>query len=117
MDKFSMSRRDALRMMGLGATGLAAASIFSPLSRAGEFMDPLFQGPQRQGPQGQRPQGQGPQGGPRMAYQEKEVYSGPDVIIRQIDENTWEGNGHLMANETIYIIEGKEKAILLDAGS
>ncbi len=113
-----MSRRDALRMMGLGATGLAAASIFSPLSKAGEFMDPLFQGPQRQGLQGQRPpQGQGPQGGPRLAYQEKEVYSGPDVIIRQIDENTWEGNGHLMANETIYIIEGKEKAILLDAGT
>ena len=115
MDKFSMSRRDALKMMGLGATGLAAASVFSPISRASE----IFQGPQRQvPPQGQRPQGQGPQGGPpRMSYQEKEVYSGPDVIIRQIDEHTWEGNGHLMANETIYIIEGRDKAILLDAGT
>ena len=116
MDKFSMSRRDALKMMGLGATGLAAASIFSPITRASE----IFQGPQRQvPPQGQRPpQGGGaPQGGPRMSYKEKEVYSGPDVIIRQIDEHTWEGNGHLMANETIYIIEGRDKAILLDAGT
>ena len=113
-----MTRREALRMMGLGATGFAAASIFSPFSRAGEYMDPLFQEPRRQGPQGQGPQGQRPQGGmPRLSYNEKEVYSGPDVIIRQIDEHTWEGNGHLMANETIYIIEGRDKAILLDAGT
>ena len=39
------------------------------------------------------------------------------MIIRQIDEHTWEGNGHLMANETIYIIEGNERTILLDAGT
>ena len=39
------------------------------------------------------------------------------MVFRQIDEHTWEGNGHLMANETIYIIEGSEKAILLDAGT
>ena len=79
--------------------------------------------PQGMGPQGQRPpMGQRPQGGPqggmpRMTYVEKEVYSGPDVIIRQIDEHTWQGNGHMMANECIYIIEGNDRALLIDAGT
>ena len=50
-------------------------------------------------------------------YEEKVVYEGPDVIFRQIDAHTWEGNGHLMANETLYLIEGEERAILLDAGT
>lgn len=50
-------------------------------------------------------------------YKEKEVFKNDDVVIRQIDENTWEGNGHLMANETIYLIKGSQSAILLDAGT
>ena len=50
-------------------------------------------------------------------YKEKVVYEGPDVIIRQIDEHTWEGNGHLMANESIYLIEGEKESILIDAGT
>lgn len=50
-------------------------------------------------------------------YEEKEVYNGPDVIFRQIDEHTWHGNGNLMANESLYLIEGDERAILLDAGT
>ena len=103
----SISRRKALKMMGAGVTGLALANVVSHAQNP----------PQGMPPQGGRPQGM-PQGGmPRMTYNEKEVYSGPDVIIRQIDEHTWEGNGHLMANETIYIIEGNDKAILLDAGT
>ena len=64
-----------------------------------------------------RPDGRPPQGMPRMVYPEKEVYSGPDVIIRQIDEHTWQGNGHVMANECIYIIEGNDRAMLIDAGT
>lgn len=52
-----------------------------------------------------------------VEYSEKVVYEGPDVIIRQIDEHTWEGNGHLVANETIYIVEGEDKALLIDAGT
>ena len=50
-------------------------------------------------------------------YKEKVVYEGPDVIIHQIDEHTWEGNGHLMANESIYLIEGEKESILIDAGT
>ena len=50
-------------------------------------------------------------------YEEKVVYEGPDVIFRQIDEHTWEGNGHLMFFESLYLIEGDDRAILLDAGT
>jgi glyoxylase-like metal-dependent hydrolase (beta-lactamase superfamily II) len=113
MDK--ITRREVLRLMGIGTAGLAASSLLSPFSRAGELLSLQIppQGGRPQGGPGGMPQG----GGPQMRYSEPEVYSGPDVIIRRIDEHTWEGNGHLMANETIYIIEGSERAILLDAGT
>ena len=100
-----ITRRDALKMFGFGAAALA----FSPYVRAEKLLDePRLRDLMRP---------QGPQGMPPLKYDEPVVYEGPDVIIRQIDEHTWEGNGHLMANETIYIIEGSEKAILLDAGT
>ena len=54
---------------------------------------------------------------PRMTYQEKVVYEGEDVTFRQIDAHTWEGNGKMMANETLYIVEGEERALLIDAGT
>ena len=50
-------------------------------------------------------------------YQEKEVFKNDDVVFRQIDAHTWEGNGHLMANESLYLIEGNDRSILLDAGT
>ena len=50
-------------------------------------------------------------------FQEKVVYSGPDVVFRQIDEHTWVGTGKVMFNESLYLIEGNEKALLLDAGT
>lgn len=53
----------------------------------------------------------------RGKYSEKVVFQNDDVIFRQIDEHTWEGNGHLMANETVYIVEGNDKAVLIDAGT
>lgn len=61
------------------------------------------------------------QGMPRKDWQpryaEKVVYEGPDVVFRQIDEHTWEGNGHIMANESVYLIEGEDRSILIDAGT
>ena len=106
----NVNRRDALKLMGMGVAGLASATFLAPFADARRF----FSWPQNP----LRPSGQGPQGGmPALRYEEKEVYSGPDVVFRQIDAHTWEGNGHLMANETIYIIEGSERAILLDAGT
>ena len=94
------NRRNVLKMMGLGAASVA----FSPFVKASDVLSL----PREQ---------QAPQGMPQPKYNEPVVYEGPDVIIRQIDEHTWEGNGHLMANETIYIMEGNERTILLDAGT
>jgi len=50
-------------------------------------------------------------------FKEKTVFKNDDVEIRQLDEHTWHGNGHLMFNESIYIIEGETSAILIDAGT
>lgn len=47
----------------------------------------------------------------------EEVYRGEDVIFHEIDDQTWVGTGHLMANESIYLIEGSDKAVLIDAGT
>lgn len=55
--------------------------------------------------------------GPRMGFSEKTVYKGDDLEIRQIDEHTWHGNGHVMANEAIYIVEGNDRALVIDAGT
>ena len=52
-----------------------------------------------------------------VPFKEATVYKNEDVEIRQIDEHTWHGNGHLMYNESIYIIEGDSAALLLDAGT
>lgn len=45
------------------------------------------------------------------------VYEGDDVVFRQIDEHTWVGTGKKMFNESLYLVEGQEKAILIDAGT
>lgn len=45
------------------------------------------------------------------------VYEGDDVVFRQIDEHTWVGIGKKMFNESLYLVEGQEKAILIDAGT
>ena len=46
-----------------------------------------------------------------------EVYRDKEIVFRQIDEHTWIGSGNRVASETVYIIEGNEKAVLLDAGT
>ncbi len=53
----------------------------------------------------------------RSHYAEKLVYRDEDVVFRQIDDCTWEGNGHLVYNESIYVLEGTDKALVIDAGS
>lgn len=47
----------------------------------------------------------------------KLVYSGPDVVFHQIDDHTWVGTGNLVSNESLYIVEGDDKALLIDAGT
>jgi glyoxylase-like metal-dependent hydrolase (beta-lactamase superfamily II) len=53
----------------------------------------------------------------RTEYPEKLVYRDEDIVFRQIDEHTWEGNGHLVYNESVYVIEGEDKTLVIDAGT
>lgn len=48
---------------------------------------------------------------------EKFIYRDEDIVFRQIDEHTWVGNGHHVYNESVYVIEGEERALLIDAGT
>ena len=47
----------------------------------------------------------------------KEVAQNDDVVFRQIDEHTWIGTAHVMANESLYLLEGTDRALLIDAGT
>jgi hydroxyacylglutathione hydrolase len=47
----------------------------------------------------------------------KEVFKNEDVVFHQIDEHTWVGSGHLVYNESLYLVEGDNKAVLIDAGT
>ena len=50
-------------------------------------------------------------------YSEPVVYQDDDVVFRKIDDHTWEGNGNLCYNESIYLVEGSTKALLIDVGT
>lgn len=47
----------------------------------------------------------------------KTVYKDGNVTFRKIDKHTWVGSGNVMSSETMYLIEGKKKAVLIDAGT
>ena len=50
-------------------------------------------------------------------YAETFVYRDADIVFRQIDDHTWEGNGHLVYNESVYVVEGNDKALVIDSGT
>ena len=54
---------------------------------------------------------------PQFKIDGEEVYSGDDVIFHKIDDHTWVGTGHVMSNESLYLVEGNDKALLIDAGT
>lgn len=47
----------------------------------------------------------------------KKVAENKDVVFHQIDEHTWVGTGHTMYNESLYLVEGNTRAVLIDAGT
>ena len=53
----------------------------------------------------------------RHQYPEKFVYRDGDIVFHQIDEHTWVGNGHLCYNESVYVLEGEDRALVIDAGA
>lgn len=50
-------------------------------------------------------------------YPESFVYRDGDVVFRRIDDRTLEGNGFLVYNESVYLLEGDDRALLIDAGT
>lgn len=44
------------------------------------------------------------------------VFENDDVVFHAIDEHTWVGNGHLVYHESVYVVEGEDRALLIDAG-
>jgi len=50
-------------------------------------------------------------------FKGEEVFKNEDVVFHKIDEHTWVGTGHMMANESLYLVEGMNKAVLIDAGT
>lgn len=45
------------------------------------------------------------------------VYKDENVTFRKMDDHTWVGSGNVMSSETMYLVEGKRKAVLIDAGT
>lgn len=46
-----------------------------------------------------------------------EVYRDENVVFWKLDDHTWIGSGNRVSSETLYLIEGNDKAVLLDAGT
>ena len=46
-----------------------------------------------------------------------EVYRDKNVVFWKLDNHTWIGSGNRVSSETLYLIEGNDKAALLDAGT
>ena len=90
----SISRRKAIKRMAAAAVGVTAmgqvpalASVFSSKPEDGK-----------------------PQDGPTVSTLKMEdfplVYEGPDVVFHKLNDHLWIGNGHLMYNESVYLVEG-----------
>lgn len=45
------------------------------------------------------------------------AFQNDDVVFHALDDHTWVGNGHLVYNETLYLVEGEDRALLIDAGT
>ena len=54
---------------------------------------------------------------PAPQIEGKEVFKNDDVVFHQLDEHTWVGSGHMMASESLYLVEGTDKGVLIDAGT
>ena len=46
-----------------------------------------------------------------------EVYRDKNVVFWKLDDHTWIGSGNRVSSETLYLIEGEDKAVLIDAGT
>lgn len=54
---------------------------------------------------------------PQFKIDGEVVYTGDDVVFHKIDDHTWVGSGHVMSSESLYLVEGNDKSLLIDAGT
>lgn len=45
------------------------------------------------------------------------VYKDENVTFRKLDRNTWIGSGNVMSSESLYLLAGRDRAVLIDAGT
>ena len=45
------------------------------------------------------------------------VFSNDEVVFHRIDSHTWVGTGNLMFSESLYLVEGNDRAVLIDVGT
>lgn len=50
-------------------------------------------------------------------FNHSSFFPSDELEIIQLDEHTWHGYGHLVYNESVYLIEGETSAILIDAAT
>jgi hydroxyacylglutathione hydrolase len=46
-----------------------------------------------------------------------EVFKNEDVVFHKLDDHTWVGSGNGRTRESLYLVEGNEKSVLIDAGT
>lgn len=107
-----ITRRSALKRMGATVIG---ATVFSSLPSFAKDAMGLSEMPQGGTPQDSKPADDPNASTLQMDY--PVVYEGPDVIFHKLNDHLWVGNGHLMYNESVYIVEGTDKAMLIDTGT
>lgn len=65
----------------------------------------------------QNPQQQRSMRNPMDNFPGEKVYEDENVVFHKIEDHVWVGHGNVMAMETLYVIEGEEKSVLIDCGT
>lgn len=102
-----ITRRSAIKRMGAAVAGAAVLGTIPSFAREAIGLESI--------PQDSKPSDDPNASTLKMDY--KLVYEGPDVVFHQINDHLWVGNGHRTYNESVYIVEGQEKALLIDTGT
>lgn len=101
----NITRRSALKRM---ATVAAGTAVFIQVPALASVLS-------------SNPEDSQPQDGPTVSTLKMEdfplVYEGPDVVFHKLNDHLWIGNGHLMYNESVYLVEGEKSALLIDTGT
>ncbi len=108
MKSNDITRRSAIKRMASVAAGMAVCGQVPALASVLDAARPADSDAE-------------PQAGPTVSTLKMEdfplVYEGPDVVFHKLNDHLWIGNGHLMYNESVYLVEGEKSALLIDTGT